>query len=118
MRPQRAQWTAQRESRPAVAKAKSAVQQQTAIDIKIDRVRVKPFGLHAYDYLVGDLAVSYRQPRVSLHIPGHGERTYEIHGLLPNFAYAVSTGQKITTDPSGTAVFDGPAGQTVILKQL
>jgi hypothetical protein len=86
------------------------------IDIKIARVRIKPFGLNAYDYQVGNLAVSYRQARVRLHIPGHGERTYEIHGLLPLTAYAVSTGQKITTDPSGTAIFDAPVGQTVILQ--
>jgi len=86
------------------------------IDIKIARVRIKPFGLNAYDYQLGNLAVYYRQARVRLHIPGHGERTYEIHGLLPHTAYAVSTGQKITTDSNGTAIFDAPVGQTVILQ--
>jgi hypothetical protein len=86
------------------------------IDIKIDRVRIKPFGIDAYEYLMGNLAVSYRQARVRLNIPGHGERIYEIHGLLPHIAYAVSTGQKITTDSNGTAIFGAPVGQTVILQ--
>jgi hypothetical protein len=86
------------------------------IDVEINRVRVKPFGLDRYHYQVGNLDVSYSQNQVGLHIPGHGERTYEIYGLLPHTTYFISTGQKTTTDPNGTAVFQAPVGRTITLQ--
>lgn len=85
------------------------------IDVKIDRVRIKPFGPGSYHYQMGDLDISYSLQSVTLHIPGHNTRTYEIHGLLPNTAYQISTGQKVTTDKDGTAVFEAPAGVTIHL---
>ena len=86
------------------------------IDVKINRVRIKPFGLNHYHYQVGDMDVSYRPDFVSLHLPGHSDRTYEIYGLHPNTTYAVSTGQKVTTHPDGTAVFQAPTGVTITLQ--
>jgi hypothetical protein len=86
------------------------------IDIKINCVRIKPFGLNAYHYQVGDLDVEYSRKAVSLHIPGHNERTYEIYGLLPDTSYSVSNGQKIATDHNGIAVFQAPAGLKIILR--
>ena len=86
------------------------------IDIKIDHVRIKPFGITSYHYQVGDLDVSYNQNAVSLRIPGHNERTYEIYGLLPNAIYSISTGQKTTTAADGTATFQASVGMTITLR--
>jgi len=86
------------------------------IDIKIDRVRIRPFGLNRYHYQVGDLDVSYRPDLVSLHIPGHNNRTYEIGGLLPRTTYLISTGQKIIATPDGVAIFQAPVGVMITLQ--
>jgi hypothetical protein len=86
------------------------------IDVKIDRVRIRPFGLANYHYQVGDLDVSYSPKWVSLHIPGHDERTYEIAGLLPKTPYLISTGRKIVTGADGTATFQAPVGETITLQ--
>ncbi|MBU6410862.1 MAG: hypothetical protein KGR98_10795, partial [Verrucomicrobia bacterium] len=85
------------------------------INVKINRVRIKPFGPHRYHYQVGDLDVSYSPNRVRLHVPGHNDRTYEIYGLRPHTTYAISTGQTTTTNPDGTAVFEAPVGRTITL---
>jgi Bacterial alpha-L-rhamnosidase 6 hairpin glycosidase domain len=86
------------------------------IDIKIDCVRIKPFGLTHYHYQIGNMDVSYSPNEVTLHIPGHNNRTYEIYGLLPNKNYFLSTGQKTLTDSAGTTVFEAPVGQTITLR--
>ncbi|MGH8024137.1 MAG: hypothetical protein ACRED1_11175, partial [Limisphaerales bacterium] len=57
------------------------------IGIKINQIQIKPFGIRSFDYQMGNIAVSYRQERVSLHIPGRTERAYEICGLYPNTPY-------------------------------
>jgi hypothetical protein len=85
------------------------------IDVKINRIRIKPFGLQQYHYKIGTLDVFYSQNEVSLHIPGHGIRTYEICGLLPRATYILSGGQKTTTQSDGCAVFRAPVGQTISL---
>ncbi len=85
------------------------------IDIEINRVQIKPFGINSYHYQVGNVAVSYSQNFVALHIPGHNQRTYEICGLFPDMPYLVSTGQKIMTDHEGNAVFRGLTGSTITL---
>lgn len=86
------------------------------IDVKVDRVRIKPFGRDRYHYLVGGLDVSYSRRAVSLCIPGDNERTYEICGLLPSTSYAVSTGRTVVTDRDGTAIFKAPTGIRVSLR--
>jgi hypothetical protein len=85
------------------------------IDVKIDHVRIRPFGLSSYHYRMGDIDVSYSQQFVNLHIPGHNARTYEIFGLFPATVYNVSTGQKIITDKDGTARFQAPVGVIIHL---
>ncbi len=85
------------------------------IDIKINSVQIKPFGIHSFHYHMGDLDVSYDQNRVSLYIPGHSDRAYEICGLFPDTRYALSTGKVIVTDHDGTATFKAAAGVTVTL---
>lgn len=87
------------------------------IDIKIDRVQIKPFGIHSFHYQMGDTDISYNQDAVSLHIPGQSERTYQICGLIPESRYALSTGKVIVTDHNGTATFNAPAGLTVALQR-
>lgn len=86
------------------------------INIKINRVRIKPFGLDHYHYQLGNLDVSYSKNQVSLHIPGHNERTYEIYGLPRRTTFFISTGRKTTTNSNGTAVFKAPVGQTITLR--
>ena len=87
------------------------------IDVKIDHVRIQPFGINNYHYQVGGLDVDYRQDRVSLHVPGHSGRIYEIHGLIPLTDYSLSNGRKATTDSAGVLVFHAPAGRTITLRQ-
>lgn len=87
------------------------------IDIKINRIQIKPFGIHSFHYQMGDLDVSYDQNEVSLHIPGQSERTYEICGLFPDTRYALSTGNVIVTDHDGTATFRAPTGVTITLQR-
>ncbi|HEX3626893.1 MAG TPA: hypothetical protein VH280_15900 [Verrucomicrobiae bacterium] len=86
------------------------------IDIKINRIQIKPFGIRSFDYQMGDTEISYNQNRVSLHIPGHSERIYEICELSPDTRYSLSTGASVMTDHNGTAVFTAPADVTLILK--
>ncbi|HEY1790000.1 MAG TPA: hypothetical protein VGJ73_17775, partial [Verrucomicrobiae bacterium] len=87
------------------------------IDIKINRIQIKPFGIHSFHYRMGDLDVSYSQNHVSLCIPGQSERPYQIGGLFPDTRYALSTGDAITTDHDGTATFRAPTGMRFTLKQ-
>jgi hypothetical protein len=87
------------------------------IDIKINRIQIKPFGIHSFRYHMGDLNISYDQNRVSLFIPGQSERAYEICGLFPDTRYVLSTGKVIVTDHDGTATFTAPAGETIILRR-
>lgn len=91
------------------------------IDIKINRVQVKPFGVSSYHYEIGDLNVSYSPSLVRLHIPGHNRRTYRICGLLPDGQYSLSmnsrrTSRGIATDHDGTALFQAPVGAWITLK--
>ncbi|MGH7981484.1 MAG: trehalase family glycosidase, partial [Limisphaerales bacterium] len=87
------------------------------IDIKINRIQIKPFGLKAFHYQMGDTAVSYDKSRVSLRIPGHNERAYEICGLFPDTRYTLSSGEVIVTDHEGTATFTAPTGVRVRLQR-
>jgi len=87
------------------------------IDIKINRVQIKPFGIHSFHYQMGDLDISYNQDRVSLHIPGHSERSYVVCGLYPDTRYALSPGNAIVTDRDGTATFAAPTGVLVTLQR-
>lgn len=87
------------------------------IDIKINRVQIKPFGIHSFQYQMGDLIVSYNQNRVSLRIPGQSERTYRICGLFSNTRYTLSTGDVIVTDQDGTATFKALTGVTITLQR-
>lgn len=88
------------------------------IDIKINRIRIKPFGLRSYHYKMGDLDVSYGQDSVSLHVPGHSQRTYCIYGLHPETRYVVSTGQIILTDGDGIASFQAPTGVRITIRTV
>jgi hypothetical protein len=86
------------------------------INVKIDHVRIKPFGMHSYHYRLGAMDVFYSQNLISLCIPGQAVRTYEICGLVPHAEYTISDGQKTVTDSDGSAVFKAPAGQTISLR--
>jgi hypothetical protein len=87
------------------------------INIKINRVQIKPFDIRSFDYQLGDTKVSYSRDRVILHIPGQSERDYEIYGLFPDTRYTLSTGEVIITNHVGTAAFRAPAGVTVTLQR-
>lgn len=87
------------------------------INIKVNRVQVKPFGIHTFHYQIGDLDISYNQNEVSLHIPGQSERTYEIYGLFPNTRYKLSTGSELVTDHDGTAAFRAPTGVAITIQR-
>jgi hypothetical protein len=87
------------------------------IDIKINRIQIKPFGIHSFHYEMGDMDISYSQDAVSLHIPGQSARTYEICGLYPNTPYVLSTGHVIMTDSDETAKFTAPMGVTITIKK-
>jgi hypothetical protein len=87
------------------------------IDIKIDHIQIKPFGIRSFHYQMGDLDVSYHQNDVSLHVPGQSARTYQICGLFPDTRYALSTGSAIVTDHNGTATFRAPTGTTITLQR-
>lgn len=86
------------------------------IDIKINRIQINPFGIRSFHYQMGDFDVSYDQNRVSLYIPGHHERTYEICGLFPDTRYVLSSGEVVMTDHDGTATFTAHAGVMVTLQ--
>ena len=85
------------------------------IDIKIDTVTIKPFGMESYDFNVGGLAVSYAKSSVSMTIPGSGTRTYKVYGLDPNTIYTISTGGSVTTDSNGVAAFNAAAGSQITI---
>jgi hypothetical protein len=87
------------------------------IDIKINRVQIKPFGIRSFHYQMGDTDISYSQDAVSLHILGQSVRTYEIYGLFPDTRYVLSTGDVIETDHDGTAKFTAPMGVTITIKK-
>jgi|GEM_PF-2606117 hypothetical protein len=87
------------------------------IDIKINRIQIKPFGIHSFHYEMGDTDISYSQDAVSLHIPGQSGRTYEICGLFPDTRYVLSTDDVITTDHDGTATFSALTGVTITVKK-
>lgn len=91
------------------------------IDVKINRIQIKPFGVRSYHYDIGDLNVSYSPDLVNLHIPGHNQRTYRICGLIPDAQYSLSINpaphsRSIMTDPYGTASFEALAGAWITLK--
>ena len=91
------------------------------IDIKINRVQIKPFGVHSFHYEMGDIDVSYSPDLVSLYIPGQSQRTYRICGLVPDAHYSLSlhsrpADERIVADHNGTALFRAPAGVRITLK--
>ena len=91
------------------------------IDIKINRVQIKPFGVRSFHYQIGHLDVGYSPDLVSLHIPGHNQRTYRICGLTPDGQYSLSinsvpANHEIATDHDGTAIFQAPVGTWITLK--
>jgi hypothetical protein len=88
------------------------------IDVKIDSVTIRPFGLDHYDFSTGDLTVHYERSAVRVRVPGTNVRTYRIHGLLPQAKYQLSTGGAITTGRDGVASFRAPAGIEVAVKHL
>ncbi|HTV42604.1 MAG TPA: hypothetical protein VMF08_18715 [Candidatus Sulfotelmatobacter sp.] len=93
------------------------------IDIKINRIQIKPFGVRSYHYEIGDLDVSYSPDLVSLYIPGHNRRAYRICGLVRDAQYSLSafslpSSDKIVTGHDGTALFQAPAGRRVTLKYV
>lgn len=87
------------------------------IDIKINRIQIKPFGIHSFHYQMGDMDIAYNQNQVSLHVPGQSMRIYEICGLFPDTRYEISRGNVIVTDHNGTATFRAPTGVTLTLRR-
>ena len=89
------------------------------ISIGLAQVTIAPFGHASYDYAVGDVAVSYSSTRVSVSVPGSGDRLYTIHGLVPGARYNLeAAGGPLATpiaaaDAQGTLSFTAPAGQPV-----
>lgn len=88
------------------------------IDVKIDSVTIRPFGLDHYDFKVGELSVHYAQREVRVRVPGTSPRTYRIYGLAPNARYRMSTGKTLLTDRDGMAVFRAHAGVNIAIERV
>jgi hypothetical protein len=86
------------------------------INIKPDKVVIKPFGRNKYFYKLGKLEVSYDRTCVELTVPGTNIRKYVIYGLLPDTRYSSSTVGTIITDNNGTATFKAPTGIRISIK--
>ena len=85
-------------------------EQYYGIEVKVDAVTVNPIAPAPWSYSNGRLAVSYNQEKVSLKIPGAGQRTYRICGLRSGATYQLSSGPIVTADVRGTISFIAPTG--------
>jgi hypothetical protein len=60
------------------------------INLGLSEVSIVPFGRSKFHYHVGNVDVSHDPERVTLRIPGSGEKRFTVGGLAPGAAYAVS----------------------------
>ncbi len=86
------------------------------INIKPDKVVIKPFGRNKYFYKLGKLEVSYDRTCVELTVPGANIRDYVIYGLLPDTRYSSTTVGTVITDNHGTATFKAHTGIKISIK--
>ena len=86
------------------------------IELGIDTVTIDPFDASAYDYAIGNVAVSYSRRAVDIKAPGSGDRSFDVHGMDPRAEYQiVTTGphahrQRVRADDHGVLRFDAPVG--------
>lgn len=80
------------------------------IRVSPEKVAIHPFGVKNFSLHMGNLRVEYSPARVLLLIPGSNERDVTLAGLQPVQRYALSTGERLTTDAQGTLSFRAKSG--------
>lgn len=80
------------------------------IDVRMDRVVIRPIEPMDFDFQAGLLRVSYRRQRVNIHVPGRRKLMYQIFHLMPNTTYRISNGAMAKTDAEGVLAFHARAG--------
>jgi hypothetical protein len=84
------------------------------INLGLTSVEIQPFGPRAFEYHIGNVHVNYSSSAAQLRLPGIGERTFGITGLLPSTTFALSvTGRPpavVHSDRSGAVSFVAQVG--------
>jgi hypothetical protein len=92
------------------------------IELGIDTVTIDPFDSTAYDYAIGNVAVSYSRRAVDINVPGSGDRRFDIHGMDAGANYQVVTAgphaqrQRVRADDQGILRFSARIGTGVTVK--
>ena len=88
------------------------------IHVGLSEVSVRPFGVDAYQFHMGQLQVEYARDKVVLRVPGSSMRRFTVSGLFPKAKYVLSTGKKLLADRNGTLQFTAPAGLTIRIAEV
>jgi hypothetical protein len=90
------------------------------INIGLTEVNIAPLTRTDFQYKIGNTEVNYSKEKVSMNLPGNGDRKYILKGLNQNGKYEVTVGGKVkeivSSDESGIVSFVAPIGTQVQLK--
>ena len=61
------------------------------IDLGLNNITISPFPASSFEYNAGTVSVSYNQTSVTLRVPGVGQKSATITGLIPSSTYQIKT---------------------------